>query len=62
MCDGQFGELYTPNDPNMLARAISLIIDKGEWGVKCNRIAALAEKNFGIARVVNQILAELDTV
>ena len=62
MCDGLFGELYSPNDPNMLARAISLIIDKGEWRVKSSKISALAEKHFGIARVVKQILAELDTV
>jgi glycosyltransferase involved in cell wall biosynthesis len=62
MCEGQFGELYSPNDPAILAKAISHIIDKGDWREKSSLLSDLAEKHFGISRVVKQILTVLDTV
>jgi L-malate glycosyltransferase len=61
MCGGRLGALYSPNDPSTLARAIAAIIDQKVRLAESAELAALAEKQFGIARVVGQLFEVFDT-
>jgi L-malate glycosyltransferase len=61
MCDGRFGELYSPNDPPTLAQAIAAVIDKKAWQAKSAELATMAETKFGIGRVVGQLFEVFDT-
>lgn len=62
MCDGLFGELYSPDDSATLAEAIRKIINSGTWPEKSTEIQTLARERFGLQRVVREVLEVLDTI